>query len=265
LFKVPVEEREYDYSMTSFPVDRKEVDKWKEFKKVEKFKIFSWRGSGKMKSLPISVREGIVRELAKDSTIVVTDPEAIPSGKFECDNVHWFCGRDLTEVVELYRDADYVITPDSGSLWIAHITSTPVQCLMGPTQASTRLTHHPLYPSKVKDINLRKNVGCPTPCNEIDHWCDHAVLCFSSASVKDIVSQIKRNEEQMKGISLDQVKESQDIALSVHVMEISSSGMTEKEIEECHRLEAENASEPAFEEVKSKTTRKRKKKVTHGN
>lgn len=90
------------------------------------------------------------------------------------------------EVAALIDAADVAVTMDSGLLWIAHCTMTPVIVLLGPTREQERLRYHRNY----HVVNLSKMVGCE-PCFERMTRCNGAVKCMNDSSEEEIIEGIR--------------------------------------------------------------------------
>ena len=93
---------------------------------------------------------------------------------------------DPHQLAALIELSDVVVTMDSGILWVAHCTSTPIVALLGPTREQERLTYHPSYVV----INLSKMVGCE-PCFEMATRCLGAFDCMNLSDEEKIIEEIE--------------------------------------------------------------------------
>lgn len=193
LLGVPQEKRSYNYDLKIGLNEELFVHEFLKERDIPAydFIVMSWKGSTRMKTLPLHVRKEVARKLAESAPVVIIDSVKNPEGMEEIPNVHWFCGHPATYVLSLFQLADFSLVSDSGALWFSHAVGSKVICMFGPTNSQTRLIHHPLYKSGgCKELDLRVAVGCPGVCNEKDIWCHHTTKCFSEASADYIVDQI---------------------------------------------------------------------------
>jgi len=192
LFKVPQEERTYDYSlqMRKSSRDSMVAELARYGISPGSFILFSWRGSNPIKTFPHETRGEIVRRLSAIAPVVVTDSDAAPEGMFSHERVVWICGKKLSQALALSSLARVVVTTDSGSLWFAHITATPVVCYLGPTTEETRLIRHPRYSQGLsRRIELKDLVGCPKACVHTLGWCNREISCFHHSPASAIVDR----------------------------------------------------------------------------
>lgn len=96
---------------------------------------------------------------------------------------------NLSELVSLIQHADFMITTDTGPAHIASATSTPIYCLIGPTNPA--LTGPYKTPDNEVHI-ISKKLEC-SPCYYLPHR-DKCTdnICMKEISVSDIQSAISK-------------------------------------------------------------------------
>jgi len=99
---------------------------------------------------------------------------------------------NVHQLTALIDNVDAVVTMDSGVLWIAHATKTPVIALLGPTRESERLKYHRNYVV----VNLSEMVGCE-PCFERMTRCKGAINCMNSSSAEEIAARIENGIKKL--------------------------------------------------------------------
>lgn len=92
----------------------------------------------------------------------------------------------VQELTALIDNADIAITMDSGVLWVAHCTKTPIIAMFGHTRAKEKMAHHRNYHA----INLAEMVGCES-CFGRQTRCKGSVDCLKKSETSRIVEQIK--------------------------------------------------------------------------
>jgi len=96
------------------------------------------------------------------------------------------------KLVDIIAGASVLVTVDSGPLWIAHYTATPVVFLSGPTKPEQRVSYHPLYPDGVETVQLAERVGCSS-CFERAANCNFSAACMKNdREAKAIASEVVR-------------------------------------------------------------------------
>jgi len=90
------------------------------------------------------------------------------------------------EAVALIDSADVAVTMDSGPLWIAHCTKTPIIAMFGHTRAKEKMVHHRNYHS----IDLAEMVGCES-CFGRPTKCNGAADCLTKSDEKEITKRIR--------------------------------------------------------------------------
>jgi ADP-heptose:LPS heptosyltransferase len=96
------------------------------------------------------------------------------------------------ELTALIDNADIAITMDSGALWVAHCTRTPIIAMFGHTRAKEKMVHHRNYHA----INLAEMVGCES-CFGRQTRCNGTVDCLKKSDTGRIVEQIKEGIKRL--------------------------------------------------------------------
>jgi len=92
----------------------------------------------------------------------------------------------MHELAALIDAADIAITMDSGALWVAHCTKTPIIAMFGHTRAKEKMAHHRNYHA----INLAEMVGCES-CFGRQTRCKGAADCMKKSDTERIIQEIK--------------------------------------------------------------------------
>jgi ADP-heptose:LPS heptosyltransferase len=90
------------------------------------------------------------------------------------------------ELAALIDSADVAITMDSGALWVAHCTKTPIIAMFGHTRAKEKMAHHRNYHS----IDLAEMVGCQS-CFGRQTRCKGTAECLKKSDTERIIQGIK--------------------------------------------------------------------------
>lgn len=96
------------------------------------------------------------------------------------------------ELAALIDSADVAITMDSGVLWVAHSTKTPIIAMFGHTRAKEKMAHHRNYHA----INLAEMVGCES-CFGRQTRCKGTADCLKKSDTGKIVEQIKEGIKRL--------------------------------------------------------------------
>lgn len=142
-------------------------------------------GSTEIKRLPLGKVMRIALELNKVCSIVMVHnfkEGPGPGGVLDLSGQ-----TSVHQLTALIDSVDAVITMDSGVLWIAHCTSTPVIALLGPTREQERLSYHRNY----FVVNLAKMIGCE-PCFERRTKCEGKIQCMKESPEDKIIEEIRR-------------------------------------------------------------------------
>jgi len=89
------------------------------------------------------------------------------------------------QLAALIDCADAVVTLDSGILWIAHCTKTPVIVLLGHTREQERMTYHRNY----HPVNLAEMVGCES-CFGAMNRCNQKARCMTEVNTEEVARGI---------------------------------------------------------------------------
>lgn len=157
------------------------------------------RGSGHMKTLPQEFVKMMAISIAKTGYKVLLIDQDVTKG-FESENIINACGKmTVIDIIENLRHCKCVITMDSGVLWLAHVANCPVITFLGPTREHERLTLHPLYPDKVRGIDLATHVGCK-PCFETKVGCNGKIDCMKNFNYMLVLKEVHTKlDEILKG------------------------------------------------------------------
>jgi hypothetical protein len=96
------------------------------------------------------------------------------------------------ELAALIDSADVAITMDSGVLWVAHCTKTPIIAMFGHTRAKEKMTHHRNYHA----IDLATMVGCES-CFGRQIRCKGKVNCLNKSDTGTIIEEIRRGIKKL--------------------------------------------------------------------
>ena len=146
-------------------------------------------GSREVKRFSFGKVVKIVEELVKICSLILVHDTRVDFERIGMINLTGMTS--VHELVALVDSVDAVVTMDSGILWMAHCTQTPVIALLGPTREQERLKYHRNYIV----VNLAEMVGCE-PCFERMVKCGGMISCMKKSNdnqiVKEIASGIKR-------------------------------------------------------------------------
>lgn len=141
-------------------------------------------GSTFLKRLPFDKVVRIVNKLSDMcSLVLVHDAKEYLSG---ADVLNLTGETNIHQLTAVIDSVDSVITMDSGILWVAHCTKTPVIALLGPTREQERLKYHRNYVV----VNLAEMVGCE-PCFERMERCHGLIDCMNLSDEEEITERIK--------------------------------------------------------------------------
>ena len=147
-------------------------------------------GSKPIKSFPPGKVERIARKLSYVYTVILVHSH---SGEIDGEAVDLSGKTTVHELAAVIDCADAVVTMDSGVLWVAHATQTPVVALLGPTREPERLSYHRNH----RVVNLSKMVGCE-PCFERRTRCGGTIDCMIESDEAQIVAEI---EDAVRGLT----------------------------------------------------------------
>lgn len=141
-------------------------------------------------SLPTKKVKRIASELAKTYSVILV--HNYPSD-IKIKGVANLAGRTtVPEAAALIDCADAVVTMDSGALWIAHCTKTPIIAMFGHTRAKEKMAHHRNYHA----IDLAGMVGCES-CFGRQTKCKGDVRCMNGSDENRILEEIKIGIEKL--------------------------------------------------------------------
>jgi len=114
---------------------------------------------------------------------VITGRDAVPLRGG--DNRDYTNRTDLRQTCALLKEADILVTGDSGPMHLACGVGTPVAALFGPTAKAWGF-----YPSGPKDRVLEKNIPC-RPCSlHGSRECPEGFDCLSGISPKEVFATV---------------------------------------------------------------------------
>lgn len=149
-------------------------------------------GSTDVKRLPMSKVVRIALELSKTCSIIMIHNHK-EAGHIE--GVLDLSGQtSVHQMTALIDSVDAVVTMDSGILWVAHCTQTPIIALLGPTGEKQRLAYHRNYHL----VDLAKMVGCE-PCFERRGKCNGAITCMRESDEGRIIEEIRSGVRRLCG------------------------------------------------------------------
>jgi len=127
--------------------------------------VLQYQGSTKMKQLPVSTGNWIIKALERMGILVIQISEDKR--------------KSIKELFAVIKGAKCLIAMDSSPLWISHFTQTPVIGLFGPTRPSERIVYHPLYPERAVGIRLNNHLNPPCEsCFEQTRRCNNRMDCL---------------------------------------------------------------------------------------
>jgi len=169
------EKLEWGYDKKKFPA----FEELKDFKfKKKDYMIFQGSGSTRAKSLSKERIEDIINALNRKGRKVVYIGNSVRLNLEKPEMVQMACVRyNFLQLFSMFENARAALIMDSGPLWLSHFTRTPIVVIFGPTDPSTRLTYHPLYPKKVRAVETNKHINCKR-CYEAAARCEHKFKCL---------------------------------------------------------------------------------------
>lgn len=147
-------------------------------------------GSTAIKSLSLDKVADIAERLCDICSLIFVHEAKEYFGEINAMNLTGMT--DIHQLAALIDSVDVVVTMDSGVLWIAHATKTPVIALLGPTREAERLKYHRNYVV----VNLSEMVGCE-PCFERMTRCKGAINCMKSSSAEEIARRIEEGIKKL--------------------------------------------------------------------
>jgi len=156
--------------------------------------VFLGHGANTRKQLPAEAIRKVCLALNEEGVKVYYTG----SPRFDHDErmtVHTGSTWTKSQLFPAIAGARCFVTMDSGPLWVAHFTKTPVVGILGPTGGEQhRLAYHPLWPEGVVALRMDKWAGCDT-CFEATKPCNYTVRCLNSNAdrlVEEVVKGVKR-------------------------------------------------------------------------
>jgi ADP-heptose:LPS heptosyltransferase len=141
-------------------------------------------------SFPLSKTLQIAKELSKTlSVIFIHNVKQSIDLKGVINLSGMTTVHQLTALIDC---ADVAITMDSGALWVAHCTKTPIIVMSGHTRAKEMMAHHRNYHA----IDLAGMVGCQS-CFARPIRCKGAIDCLKKSDTKNIVKEVRLGIEKL--------------------------------------------------------------------
>jgi ADP-heptose:LPS heptosyltransferase len=141
-------------------------------------------GATKTRRFPLGKWIEIAEDLVKDFSIIFLHNFYEEINVKEVVNLGG--QTSVQQVVALLDCVDAVVTLDSGILWMAHCTKTPIIALLGHTREEERMTYHRNY----HVVNLSEMVGCEACFGRMDK-CGGAIRCMTQVSGEDVARGIR--------------------------------------------------------------------------
>lgn len=109
--------------------------------------------------------------------------------------VKWRRRSTILQTAAAMKLCSVVATPDSGSMWLAHVTETPMVLWMGPTPGAIKGKHHKLWPHGVRVIQTNEWINCPS-CFEYEEACEWTSRCIARPDpVRFVEESVKAMKE----------------------------------------------------------------------
>jgi len=134
------------------------------------------------------VRAACAALVARGAEIMFVENDPPPWASCSKDGPYHHIRTNIPEAVEVMRQLDAVITPDSGSMWLAHCGPTPLVFWGGSTPGTVKCAHHPFWPRGVRLIQTNDWINCPA-CYEHAEACGHAYTCLKSPDPERFVRE----------------------------------------------------------------------------
>jgi ADP-heptose:LPS heptosyltransferase len=135
-------------------------------------------------SLPLPKVKAIAEGLSEVCSLILVHNSR---GPLDLPNVLNLAGKTTVhELAAIIDSADVALTMDSGTLWVAHCTKTPIIAMFGHTRAEEKMAHHRNYHA----IDLAKMVGCQS-CFGRPAKCNGAADCLTRSDEKQIIKEIR--------------------------------------------------------------------------
>lgn len=125
---------------------------------------------------------------------IVEGHESIPWAK--AIGAKWRPKSSIVDATAAIKLSSVLLTPDSGSMWLAHVTNTPIVGWMGPTPGDVKCKHHPRWPKAIRIVQTNDWIDCPS-CFENEEACEWTTKCLSQVDAKRFVDETIRYVKEL--------------------------------------------------------------------
>lgn len=138
-------------------------------------------GASPTRSLPIETVRLVVNGLVSEGHQVVILHNARVD--FEGERIINLSGQTtLHQLVAVIHKLDLMVTMDSGCMWVAHTTQTPLVAILGPTRPQEKTCYH----RNCVSLETNKWIDCEA-CFESLEACNRGIDCLRKADPKRIL------------------------------------------------------------------------------
>jgi len=141
-------------------------------------------GASPTRALPMETVRALVEGVVSEGHQVVILHSA--SVDLDGERVVNLSGRTtLHQLAAVIHRLDLVVTMDSGCMWVAHTTQTPLVAILGPTRPQEKTCYHPNCVS----LETNRWIGCES-CFESLEACSGGIDCLRKADPRRIVDSV---------------------------------------------------------------------------
>lgn len=108
----------------------------------------------------------------------------------------WRKRSSILETTAAIKLCAAIVTPDSGSMWMGHVTKIPIVALMGPTPGNVKCKHHALWPHGIRVIQTNDWIDCPA-CFEYEEACEWTSRCISKPDPDRFVRETVKGVQEL--------------------------------------------------------------------
>lgn len=150
---------------------------------------------------PGAVRRMLDEILAKGYYVYMVDGSSTQN--WNEPRIVTLAGCSVRTSLAIMEHCDVAVTPDSGSMWMAHTVPMPLLVVLGPTPPETKCNYHPLGGvGAVKVIQTNKWIDCPA-CYEYAAACDFKYACMKQVDHERFANEAMKAIEQLIEVSRD--------------------------------------------------------------
>jgi len=141
-------------------------------------------GNSPMRQLPWDTVKNVIEGIAREGhTGVVLHNEKVP---LEGKGIINLSGETtLHQLAAVIHALDLVVTMDSGAMWVAHTTQTPLVAVLGPTRPEDKTCYH----LNCRNLETNRWIGCDS-CFESTEACGGSVACLRDADAGRILAEV---------------------------------------------------------------------------